>query len=146
MIIKRKFDKIENNCLKKILYINLIIAVGLAISLYILIGKQINITQIINENLIPFTDFTDVLKLAAGKLNPNATGNYFPFTYIFMRVLEFISFGNYILLYSIIFISCILICGWFCVVSFLFRLFSVLFHSLLSQVICVAFKAKSFCL
>ena len=115
MIIKRKFDKIENNCLKKILYINLIIAVGLAISLYILIGKQINITQIINENLIPFTDFTDVLKLAAGKLNPNATGNYFPFTYIFMRVLEFISFGNYILLYSIIFISCILICGWFCV-------------------------------
>lgn len=120
MITKKKFDKIENENFRKILYINLVIVLGLLISiLTILIKRALNIyaDEIINRGLIPWTDWTDVLKFSAGKLGSNATGNYFPFTYIFMKVLEYISFGKYELLYCIVFANCIVISFLFCITS-----------------------------
>lgn len=120
MIIKKKFDKIENENLRKILYINLVLVLGLFIAiLTVIIKKELNIKteQIINRSLIPWTDWTDVLKLSAGKAGSKATGNYFPFTYIIMSALEFISCGNYLLLYFVTFALCIIICFAYGVIS-----------------------------
>ncbi len=120
MIKKKKIDKIENGHLSKLLYINFVIILGLLISVFtVIIKKALNIPaySIINPGLKFNTDFNDVLIFSAGLAGEDATGNYFPFTYVFMKILEYISLGNYKLIYYITFFICIITSFWFCIIS-----------------------------
>lgn len=107
---------IKNETVKKSAIINLIIISGLLLAIIVVkikIMARIPTMSVLG-GMVAISDFTDVLKFSAGKLGENATGNYFPFTYVVMNILEFISFGYYKVLYIIVVISCSLVYIWFC--------------------------------
>ena len=106
---------LENKTAKKLKIISIVIIIGLALALLTIIVKSVcNQPVYIFEKLYYFTDFTDILEYSAGKAPEGSHANYFPFAYLIMRIFEFLSFGNYLLIYFIVFAACVIICMWLC--------------------------------
>ena len=113
--MKKKL-KIENETLKKMLIMNVVIVSGLVLANIVVMIKKvmgINVQPVLSD-MIPISDFTDVIKFSVGKLRRWATGNYFPFTYAFMGILEFFSSGKHEAIYFIVAEICALIYIEFC--------------------------------
>lgn len=150
----KKLGKKDRKLLSQIQIIDIIIIIGFIIALVITkikIEQEPRFFGDIYKNLIPFTDFTDVLKYSIGE---GTSCNYFPFAYLIMAFFEKISFNYYrifyFLLYALFLVGCFCFCKYFLkeksnwyILIFIIMQFPILFNFQRGN---IEFISLSFCM